>query len=136
MRHLPDEVRELIDGPNYCHLATLMPDGAPHVVAVWAGMEGPHVAVFTQRGSRKARNIARDPRVSLSVTGHADPYRTAHLRGRVVGERTGDEALAVMDRLSLTYTGEPFPMRGPDGVLLLIEPEHVGFRALPFTHRA
>ena len=25
---LPDDVRKLIDGPNFAHLCTLMPDGA------------------------------------------------------------------------------------------------------------
>jgi Pyridoxamine 5'-phosphate oxidase len=27
-----DDVRALVEGPNYAHLATLMPDGAPHCV--------------------------------------------------------------------------------------------------------
>jgi len=30
MTELPADVRRLFDGPNYAHLATLMPDGAPH----------------------------------------------------------------------------------------------------------
>ena len=42
----------------------------------------------------------------------------------------GDEALEVIDRLSERYTGRPFPMRS--GTVYLIEPERVGFMALPF----
>jgi hypothetical protein len=45
----------------------------------------------------------------------------------------GDEALEVIDRLAVRYTGEPFPMRS--GVVFLIEPERVGFMELPFEHR-
>lgn len=31
MTALSDEVRALLDRPNFAHLATLMADGAPHV---------------------------------------------------------------------------------------------------------
>jgi PPOX class probable F420-dependent enzyme len=129
---IDDDTRALLEGPNYVHLATLMADGSPHSVAVWAGLEGDLVCFFTQPGSLKARNVERDARVALSVTAHDDPYRTAQLRGRVVGTRDGDEALAVMDRLSRKYTGADFPMRS--GRLYLVEPTSVRFTALPFVH--
>jgi Pyridoxamine 5'-phosphate oxidase len=29
---LSNEIRELLDGPNFAHLATLMPDGSPQSV--------------------------------------------------------------------------------------------------------
>jgi PPOX class probable F420-dependent enzyme len=135
MAPLPGEVRDLLEGPNYVHVATLMPDGSPHSVAVWAGIEGERIAFFTQSGSRKARNLERDPRIALSVTDHANPYRSANVRGRIVETRTGEAALEVMDRLSEKYTGNPFPMRGPNGVLYLVEPEQVRFMALPFEHK-
>lgn len=37
--NLSDEVKALLDGPNFAHLATLMPDGSPHSVPVWIGRE-------------------------------------------------------------------------------------------------
>jgi len=133
---LAPEARELIERPNYVHLATLMPDGAPHSVTVWAGMEGDRIAVYTgSRDSRKARNIAADPRVAISVVDIEDPYRTAQIRGRVVETLHDAEALAVMDRLSESYTGQPFPLRAPGGILFLIEPEWSRYAKLPFTHR-
>jgi PPOX class probable F420-dependent enzyme len=132
---LGDDLRKLLQGPNYAHVASVLPDGSPHSVAVWVGVEDGRVAFFTQTGSRKARNLDRDGRVAISVTDHENPYRSGWVRGRVVERRTGDEALEAMDRLSVVYTGEPFPMRGPNGVLYVIEPERVGFVELPFTHR-
>ncbi|MEA2144149.1 MAG: hypothetical protein QOI64_2579, partial [Solirubrobacteraceae bacterium] len=48
MTQLPDDVRALFDGPNYAHLATVLPSGAPHSVPVWTGMDGDYVAFFTQ----------------------------------------------------------------------------------------
>ncbi|HEY0633023.1 MAG TPA: PPOX class F420-dependent oxidoreductase [Thermoleophilaceae bacterium] len=130
---LTDEVRALFQGANFGHVATLMPSGAPHSVAVWVGLEGDRIVFFTQPASQKARNLARDPRVAVSITGHEAPYRTARIRGRVVDTLEGDAALEVIDRLSNRYTGKPFPMRS--GVVFLIEPEKVGFMELPFEDR-
>ena len=135
MADLAPEVRKLVEGANFAHLATLLPDGSPHSVPVWVGTEGDRVVFFTQFGSRKARNVEADPRVAISIVDHDKPYRAGRIRGRVVAKRTGEEALAVMDRLALRYTGHPFPVRGPHGVLFEVEPERAGFTELPFEHR-
>jgi len=129
---LPDDVRALFEGANYAHLATVLPSGAPHSVPVWTGIEGEHVVFFTQPASRKARNLARDPRVAFSITDHEQPYRMAQVRGRVVSTVEGDEALEIIDRLAVKYTGNPFPMRS--GVVFLIEVEKVQAMTLPFDH--
>ena len=132
MAELPEPVRALFDGANFVHVATVLPDGAPHSVPVWACLEGDRIAFFTQPGSRKARNLAADPRVALSVVDHEQPYRMAQVRGRVVETVHGEEALAIMDRMSMRYTGKPFPVRR--GIALLVEPEHVYDLTLPFEH--
>jgi PPOX class probable F420-dependent enzyme len=130
MAVLTDEVRALLEAPNVVHLATLMPDGSPHSVAVWAGTLGDRVVFFTQETSRKARNVAADPRVAISLIDRDNAYRTARIRGKVVATRTGDDALVIIDEISQKYTGAPFPMRS--GTVYEIEPEHVGFMELPF----
>src|SRR5918993_2899346 len=84
MADLPDNVRALFERANFVHVASVLPGGAPHSVPVWAGMEGDRIAFFTQPASRKARNLAADPRVALSVVDHDNPYLTAQVRGRVV----------------------------------------------------
>jgi PPOX class probable F420-dependent enzyme len=127
---LSDEVRKLFRGANFGHVATLMPSGAPHSVAVWVGLEGDRIAFFTQPASQKARNLARDPRVAISITDHDRPYKTARIRGRVAEVLEGDAALHVIDRISNRYTGKPFPMRS--GQVFLIEPVKVGYMELPF----
>ena len=132
MPPLPAAVRDLFEGPNYAHLATVLPSGAPHSVPVWTGVEGEHVVFFTQSQSRKARNLARDPRVAFSITDHQQPYRMAQVRGRVVDTVHDDAALEIIDRLAVKYTGEPFPMRS--GVVFVIEPEKVQQMELPFQH--
>jgi PPOX class probable F420-dependent enzyme len=124
--------RELLEAPNIVHLATLLPDGSPHSVAIWAGMEGDRVCFFTQSHSRKARNLAADPRVAISVVDRDNPYRTAYLRGRVVERLEGEEALTIVDRVSVSYTGKPFALR-ESSVVYLVEPSLTGSMELPFT---
>jgi PPOX class probable F420-dependent enzyme len=127
---LPDEVRALLDARNFAHVATVLPSGAPHSVPVWILREGDRVCFFTQPGSRKARNLARDPRVAVSLVDRTHPYRTAQLRGRVVETRTGDAALETIDRIAEKYTGRPFPLRS--GVVYVVEPDRVNVLELPF----
>ena len=119
---LPDDVRALVDGPNIAHVATLLPDGSPHSVPVWIGVEGDRVAFLTSPGSRKARNLERDPRVAFSVTAHDQPTSMATVRGRVAERLEDDPAWEVIDRLSHKYTGGPYPLR-TDRVVFLVEPE-------------
>lgn len=128
---MDDRVRALFDGPNFAHLATRMPDGAPHSVPVWAGVVGEHVAFFTQPASRKARNLENDHRVALSVADRENPYRSAHVRGHVARTLWGDDAMAVIDELARKFTGAPFPMRS--GVVFLVEVTSDGYAELPFT---
>ena len=64
---LSDEIKTLIDGPNFAHLATLMPDGSPQSVPVWVGRERENLLICTGENSLKAKNTRRDPRVALSI---------------------------------------------------------------------
>ena len=120
------------EGRNFVHLATLLPDGSPHSIPVWAILEDGRIAFFTQPGSRKARNLASDARVALSLVDGDNPYRNAQIRGRVVETVEGDAALEVIDRLSHHYVGAPFPMRS--GTVYWVEPERAHLTELPFTH--
>ena len=131
---LSQEIKQLVDGPNFAHLATLMPDGAPQSVPVWVGREGDRLVICTGEASLKARNTRRDPRVALSIVDFHDPYREAQLRARVV-ERRPDPALAFMDPISRKYTGKPFPFRSAEGrVALVLEVEKARYAKLPFEH--
>jgi len=131
---LSDEIRQLLDRPNFVHLSTLMPDGSPQSAPVWVGREDNRILIGTGEGSLKAKNTRRDPRVSLSVIDMDDPYAEAQLRGRVV-ERRPDGDCRGMDAISRKYTGQPFPFRNPEGrVVLVVEVDKARYVKLPFTH--
>jgi PPOX class probable F420-dependent enzyme len=113
-------VRDLFAGANFVHLATLLPDGSPHSVAIWADVhDDDHVVFFTSPTSRKARNLDGDPRLAMSLIDRDNPYRTGMLRGRLVEQIDGDDAAAIVDRISHKYTGKPFPY--PSGLAFVVE---------------
>ena len=56
-------------GPNRhtCWLATINPDGSPHVTGIGALWKDDAFWFETGKETRKGKNVARDPRCSLSV---------------------------------------------------------------------
>ena len=116
-------MRHLLDRPNYAHVATLLPDGAPHSVPVWIAVEGDNLTILTGPGSRKARNIERDPRVAISLIDVDQPFLSVLIRGQVVELVDGDRAWEIIDRISQKYIGQPYPLR-TDRIVLLIKPDH------------
>jgi PPOX class probable F420-dependent enzyme len=119
---LDPDVRSVLDGTSLAHLATVLPDGSPHTVPLWVGTHGDQVVFLTGPGSRKARNLRRDPRVALSLTPADNPFQPVVIRGRVVEWLEGDLAWEIIDRISAKYTGAPYP-RGQERIVALVEPE-------------
>ncbi len=70
----------------------------------------------------------RDERVAISIHKHDRPLTSATVRGRVHKRLEGDEAWAIVDRMSQDYQGTPYP-RDDEMVVYLIEPERVRFEA-------
>ncbi|MFQ5950957.1 MAG: PPOX class F420-dependent oxidoreductase [Candidatus Geothermarchaeales archaeon] len=122
---LARKVSELIEGPNFAQLATLMPDGSPQVTTVWIDHDGEIIRVNTAKGRVKYINVMRDPRVAISITRHKNPYEQAVIRGRVI-EVTEDEAEEHIDQLSRKYTGADFQKpSGQKRVIIKIRPTKV-----------
>jgi PPOX class probable F420-dependent enzyme len=116
------DVRRHLDGTPIAHLATVLPDGAPHTVPLWVGTRGEQIVFLTGPQSRKARNLRLDPRVALSLTPVDNPFEPVIVRGRVVEWIDGDEGWAIIDEIAQKYIGRPYS-RELDRVVGVIEPE-------------
>jgi PPOX class probable F420-dependent enzyme len=120
----------MVDRPTFAHLATLLPDGTPHVTPTWVDTEDgyEHVLINTARTRRKERNVGADPRVGLSILDPDDPYRHLTLWGAVV-ELTEEGARAHIDELARQYMDvDEYPYHDSDPgprVILRIRPDHV-----------
>jgi PPOX class probable F420-dependent enzyme len=127
-----EEARALVESPALAHLVTLEADGRPQMSCVWVGMEGDDIVFASLGPRRKLDNIARDPRVALSIEGtEFNPmglkqYLVVHGTARM--EQGGGPEL--LQRLAHTYLGADvtFPPMDdpPPGVVVRITPERLG----------
>ena len=127
MATIPEQYRDLFTKKAFAHLATVRPDGAPQATPVWVDFDGTHVRFNTAKGRVKVRNLARNPRVALSIQDPDNPYRYVQVRGRVV-EATEKGADAHIDALAKKYLGQdkyPFRQPGEVRVMYKVLPERV-----------
>jgi anthraniloyl-CoA monooxygenase len=126
---LPAEYLDLFQKKTFGHLATLMPDGTPHVTSVWVDYDGQHILINSARGRLKDRNMERRRQVALEITDPDNPDRYLAVRGPVVEvtEAGADEHLDKLARRYLDKDTYPPSMRFPGEVRCLykIEPKHV-----------
>jgi PPOX class probable F420-dependent enzyme len=102
-----DEVAALLAGSHKLQLATINRDGTPHLVTMFYVMLDGQIAFWTYRSAQKARNLARDPRVTCLVEAGEEYFE---LRGvQVVGTaRRIEDPARVLDigrRLAAVTTG-------------------------------
>ena len=129
---IPGSARAVLESDRLAHLVTVGPDGTPQVSCVWVGIEDDEIVFASLGPRRKLDNIARDPRVALSietdVTGQLGllNYLVIHGTARIT-EGGGPELL---QRLAYVYLGPDVkfpPMDGPPpGVVVRIAPERFG----------
>jgi PPOX class probable F420-dependent enzyme len=112
-----EETRKLLDGRNFATVATLDRDGAPQTSVVWFMRDGDTLVFSTTAGRQKARNLARDRRVSLTVFDIENPYHSVDIRGTV--ELVEDREKSLPRKLSQKYLDEDPPPE-PEEMLRLI----------------
>ena len=100
---LDDAVRAFLDAPRSAVLGTLNSDGSPQLSVIWYERRGDDVVVNTTGPRVKARNMERDPRVSLLV-GESDRYVRVDGEARLLA--SGVEALRDIRGLAVRYNGE------------------------------
>jgi PPOX class probable F420-dependent enzyme len=102
---IPDTHRDLLIGPVYGVLSTMMPDGQPQSSVVWVDYDGACVLINTTLERQKGRNMRANPKVALLVIDPQNGSRWIEVRGRVV-EIQCEGAEAHADKLTQRYTGK------------------------------
>ena len=125
---VPEKFEDLLewDTKAYAHVATVGPNGEPQNNPVWFDTQDGKI-LFSQTTTRqKLKNVAREPRVALSILDPENPYRYLEIRGKVV-EVQPDPDKAFIDRMAQKYLGEeryPWNRPGEERVIVVVEPEH------------
>lgn len=84
-------------------LASVTPDGCPLVVSLWFLWREGHLWCATQRSSRIASCLAREPRCGFEVAGDTPPY--CGVRGQGRAEIVAERAEAILRALLRRYRG-------------------------------
>ncbi|MGD0605650.1 MAG: PPOX class F420-dependent oxidoreductase [Streptosporangiaceae bacterium] len=117
---LDEDVTRLAKGKNLATVVTLMPDGQPQALLTWVDTDGDYVLVNTEPQRQRARNVRRDPRITVLIHSSDNAYDWAEVRGHVVDTVNGDEARQHIDELSRKYTGQDYAAPiGPQGRVIL-----------------
>jgi PPOX class probable F420-dependent enzyme len=97
------QIDALLSAPSIAVLCTAGADLRPHGAPVWFEHEGDEIRILIDGSSRKARNIAANPQVSLVVDTREPPYRGVIIGGTA---RLNGPDPALRRRLASRYLGE------------------------------
>jgi PPOX class probable F420-dependent enzyme len=108
---LPPEVDSFLRKPNNGVIATIQPDGSPHLAVTWYDVEDDgRILVSMDHDRLRLRNMRQEPRVALTAIDNDNWYWQVTVNGRVVAIEE-DEGLTVIDRLAQRYVGNDYPTR-------------------------
>ncbi|MFI5044022.1 MAG: pyridoxamine 5'-phosphate oxidase family protein [Acidimicrobiales bacterium] len=111
-----DEIAAFLDRSRTATMATVGPDGTPHLVAMWYALIDGVVWFETKGRSQKAVNLRRDPRITVMIEDGLtyDALRGVSIEGRGVIVEDPDEiwqvGVSVWERYNGEYTEEVKPL--------------------------
>ncbi len=85
IRMTEQEIAQFLAQGRSLAVATISPDGAPHLVAMWYALTGDgKLALWMYAKSQKALNLRRDPRITCMLESGAayEELRGVQVRGR------------------------------------------------------
>jgi PPOX class probable F420-dependent enzyme len=129
-RELPAAARDLLESTYVGALATLAPDGRPHVTAVWYLLDDGQLKLTVRNDRAKIRNLTAHPVASLLIVDPSDPLHTLEVRGRVSLGR--DEGYAFVERIGRKYGNPAVHSADPPGshrYVVTLDADRVTFRA-------
>jgi PPOX class probable F420-dependent enzyme len=120
MVEIPEKVRALLESPILVNLGTVRPDGAPQVNPMWFIWDGEFIWFTHTNYRQKYKNIAHEPRVSISILDPEEKYGYTEIRG-VVDHIDPDPEAKLYQRLSEFYDGTPItPKDAADRVAVAV----------------
>ena len=115
-RLTPQQIAARLSEPHVAHLATVRPDGRPHLAPVWFEVAGNLARIMTDADSVKARNLAENPSATLSIASPSRPYWYIILEGTTTLTREG--LVRSVERICVKYDG---PVKGKEFAGELLE---------------
>jgi PPOX class probable F420-dependent enzyme len=120
---IPETHLDLLEKPFLAHCATIGPNGEPQVNPVWFLWNGSQIVLSIDPVGQKAKNLARDPRISVSIVDHDNPIHYLEIRGTATFDRQVDSQDPTVIAMVRKYTGnDTYPGMPEHHSLYLVEP--------------
>jgi PPOX class probable F420-dependent enzyme len=112
-----EEIATFLEQSRTATMATIGPDGMPHLVAMWYGLIDGAIVFETKAKSQKAVNLRRDPRIVCSIEAgdSYDQLRGVSIEGNatLIEDTTSDEywaaGVSVFERYQGPYSEDMRP---------------------------
>ena len=85
----------LLFGKRTAKVATVPPDGRPHVAPVWFILDSDKLVFMTGKDTVKGKNILRDSRVMLSIDDERPPFAFVLIEGAAVASELSQRAIGL-----------------------------------------
>ncbi|WP_236792113.1 pyridoxamine 5'-phosphate oxidase family protein [Amycolatopsis sp. GM8] len=115
IRMTDDEIARFVTRSRVATMATLGPDGMPHLVAMWYAVVDGQIWFETKAKSQKAVNLRRDDRITVLIEDGQtyDKLRGVSIEGQaVISDDPGETwrvGVSVWERYTGPYTDEVKP---------------------------
>lgn len=122
---VPETHQDLLNDETkaFAFVATIKPDGGPHLTAVWFNTDGEHILLNVMPQTVKYHNVQENDEVAVALYEPGKPYRYVQIQGTVHTSEEG--AVEHTHALSRKYTGKDFDIPpGMERRKLIITPQH------------
>jgi len=120
---LDPEIRDMAQAKNFAALTVIPSGGHPMTHIMWIDDDDDCLLINTDLGRAKATAMDHDPRVTIAIWDHENPYHYAEVRGRVVSVTAGQAAADHIEKMAGKYIGGPYTFGPVDQRLIYrIEP--------------
>ncbi len=96
------EALALLEGLNFAQLATVNPEGTPHVDTLWFSYENEQMVVATTMATQKGKTLALNPNGFIVVTNKENPYEQLKMKV-ILSERRDGSSMEICDAISQRY---------------------------------
>jgi PPOX class probable F420-dependent enzyme len=126
---LDPAIRDLAQAKNFAALTVIPKSGHPMTHVMWIDANDEHLIINTEIGRAKAAAMDHDPRVTIAIWDHENPYHYAEVRGRVVSVTAGQAAADHIEKMAGKYIGGPYTF-GPTDQRLIYRIEPIRQRSM------
>jgi PPOX class probable F420-dependent enzyme len=129
MPRFNQEILDFVSKHQTCRIATATPEGIPHITAVSYVNDESNVYICTAKNSKKARNMARNPRIAFIIDDDlgASGWHYVVIEGKAEPVTDTKEYSVIRDKLYQKYPSweSTFPITEGRDLMVVIRAQKI-----------